>query len=697
MRRYIWLSLISLAVVVAAWQTLHWAVDRTVHRLRGITPGVLILDGRRVGLSSAWLMRGSVALHAERLMLDLTDLDDPTVHVARIEVAGPRVARMEDVSARLQGGMVAMHARGTLERRQAALVGELNLLSRTLSLGADDGPLFIGETRGWLTRVDRVQWSPAGLRATGVDAVGPRGRLADASIDLARAPCGWRPRVRDGHAWLVTPSGGRSETTSAPAAPPTGCPIEVEHLEIVADTPIGLRSASIEEAHLFDGVVSARGRTAGAEGTLIAPLDGSWAVAEGALDLQTLAVALGEERLTGHVRGRVDVLRRDGRLHLGATGTAHVVLAHPAVAAEPVEVQGLEFDVVLDHADEASRLTAHTISLGAVTASAEIDLRTDVLLARARMKAVHCQALWDAIPAALRGPYADARLSGTVAPAVGLHLPRADAFKLRLDWDGPSDCVVDALNTALDARPTAKNAGSTADVDWLLRDFRLPVRYATRPIEVGPGTTAYVPIAQLPRWVGAAAIVSEDNAFDRGQALNLSLLRRALMFNLDRGRYVYGGSTIPQQLVKNLFLTRRKTLARKLQEALVAMRVVEAVPKSRILELYLNCIEFAPNVYGIERAARYYFQKSARHLTPKEAAFLATAKPSPKYANLMRHQGATPDTPHFKEYMRRIIARMQRRGAITAAQAAAARPFRLFWRNGRAISASDSPRADAHL
>ena len=99
------------------------------------------------------------------------------------------------------------------------------------------------------------------------------------------------------------------------------------------------------------------------------------------------------------------------------------------------------------------------------------------------------------------------------------------------------------------------------------------------------------------------------------------------MFNVDRRAFVYGGSTIPQQLVKNLFLTREKTVARKVQEALIALRLAAAVPSSRILELYLNCIEFAPDVYGIGPAARYYFGVSPAGLTPRQAAFLAKRAP----------------------------------------------------------------------
>ena len=85
-----------------------------------------------------------------------------------------------------------------------------------------------------------------------------------------------------------------------------------------------------------------------------------------------------------------------------------------------------------------------------------------------------------------------------------------------------------------------------------------------------------------------------------------------LFRSLERGRFVYGGSTISQQLVKNLFLTRQKNISRKIEEAIITWKMEEVVSKDRIMELYLNCIEFGPNIYGIRHAAQHYFGKIGR-------------------------------------------------------------------------------------
>jgi monofunctional biosynthetic peptidoglycan transglycosylase len=103
--------------------------------------------------------------------------------------------------------------------------------------------------------------------------------------------------------------------------------------------------------------------------------------------------------------------------------------------------------------------------------------------------------------------------------------------------------------------------------------------------------------------------------------------------NLEQGEYARGASTITQQLAKNVFLSTEKSLNRKLKEAILAYRLEQALSKNRILEVYLNVIEWGDGVYGIEAAARTYFGKSAAYLDPAEAAFLAAMIPNPRQLN----------------------------------------------------------------
>ena len=164
--------------------------------------------------------------------------------------------------------------------------------------------------------------------------------------------------------------------------------------------------------------------------------------------------------------------------------------------------------------------------------------------------------------------------------------------------------------------------------------------------------------------------------------LDPGLVLRALRLNLDRGRFVYGGSTVTQQLVKNLFLTRQKSLARKVREILIASRITQEVSRDRVLELYLNCIEFGPDVYGIGAASRFYFGKDARMLTPREAVFLAMLKPSPKRGADMMRRGRTPAASYWIERAEEIFHRLVKKGYLSEEVAKAQRPYDIRWQNG---------------
>ena len=201
-------------------------------------------------------------------------------------------------------------------------------------------------------------------------------------------------------------------------------------------------------------------------------------------------------------------------------------------------------------------------------------------------------------------------------------------------------------------------------------------------VYVGPGTRGYVPLNELPSYVPGAMYLTEEMGFWRGGAISPGLIRKAIGINLDAGRIVYGGSTITQQLVKNLFLSREKTFVRKLREAIIAGRIIDRVPKNRVLELYLNCIEFGPNIYGISAAARYYFQKNPRSLSPTESVFLAMLKTSPWRGPKIRRRGRTPSYPWWEQRNTEIFQRLLERGLISAPEARRAPPYQLRWERG---------------
>ncbi|MBF7687495.1 monofunctional biosynthetic peptidoglycan transglycosylase [Acinetobacter rathckeae] len=128
-----------------------------------------------------------------------------------------------------------------------------------------------------------------------------------------------------------------------------------------------------------------------------------------------------------------------------------------------------------------------------------------------------------------------------------------------------------------------------------------------------------------------AVIASEDGKFTQHHGFDWNGLQGALARNEKNGEVVAGGSTITQQLAKNLFLYNQRSYIRKAQEAVITVAMESMWSKQRILEVYLNSVEFGRGIYGIEAASRHYFHCSSRHLSTQQAMFLAALLPNPKY------------------------------------------------------------------
>ena len=142
-----------------------------------------------------------------------------------------------------------------------------------------------------------------------------------------------------------------------------------------------------------------------------------------------------------------------------------------------------------------------------------------------------------------------------------------------------------------------------------------------------------------------AVLVAEDDAFWQHEGVDFDQLQESLQQDWARGRFLRGGSTITQQLAKNLYLSPSKDPLRKLREFIIARRLEAELKKARILEVYLNVIEWGDGIYGAEAASRAYFHASAATLGPKESALLAAAiinprllNPSKPTARLLRRQ-----------------------------------------------------------
>jgi monofunctional biosynthetic peptidoglycan transglycosylase len=200
------------------------------------------------------------------------------------------------------------------------------------------------------------------------------------------------------------------------------------------------------------------------------------------------------------------------------------------------------------------------------------------------------------------------------------------------------------LNRRAPAR-TAVMREREAEAARIGRKFRIDVRP--------------VPYDRISPLLRRAVLVAEDDAFFSHDGLDWNEIRASARANLSRGRVVRGGSTITQQLAKNLFLGSARTLTRKLEEVFLAGRLERSLTKRRIFELYLNLIEWGDGIFGAEAAARHYFGVAASDLSPRQAVLLAAVIINPRRFSVLDPQR------RIERRVKLIAGRLRRRGDLS--------------------------------
>ncbi|MCX7977852.1 MAG: transglycosylase domain-containing protein [Bdellovibrionaceae bacterium] len=162
-------------------------------------------------------------------------------------------------------------------------------------------------------------------------------------------------------------------------------------------------------------------------------------------------------------------------------------------------------------------------------------------------------------------------------------------------------------------------------------------------VHLCPGSKDYVPLNSISKYLRIAVVLTEDSKFWQHNGFDWETIVILVKEAWKTGKTRRGGSTITQQLAKNMFLTSEKTIKRKVVEALIAWRLEQNLSKKEILERYLNVIEFGPGVYGILKASAFYFGKAPSDLDAVESAFLAMVLPNPKkYSHSHKKKELTP-------------------------------------------------------
>jgi len=353
---------------------------------------------------------------------------------------------------------------------------------------------------------------------------------------------------------------------------------------------------------------------------------------------------------TARVSGDVS-LRRDAQsVQLDVDGTiSGLRVDHKRLAPQPIPVDAT-VDLALALSPESIAVRHANIEVGAAHWSLEGWLRRgspfsgqlDVELASAP-----CGDLLLSLPHEIRGPLDGLTMAGTFGGKA----------RLALDLAAPIGQGV-TIETTLANACTVAAEPPGADVMNLLVQSEHIFPDGTRAI-VGPDDPQSLPIKRLP-FLRTGPVTSAANRPPLAPAgINHDSSPIGLTVDLRDGRLSRGGSTISQQLVKNAFLTHRRSLDRKVQEAILTWRLEARLDKKQIMERYLNIIELGPHTFGLRAAAAHWFSISPRELNIKQAAFLAalTAEPTNMSRRVRRHGGLDPDSAARVDLIMRAMAR----------------------------------------
>ena len=530
---------------------------------------------------------------------------------------------------------------------------------------------------------DRVDITPSYAALLRGEAVVRSVRLSSLSLEAGQDPGAWRQIFAH-----------RAAAPLEPAAPETRASMELSADEVTITAAVGSHelSGSLRDLELE--------LTGGGSETVIT---GDVALSSGGgLGLQVRAapeggasvdIELAEARPADLPR---ELTRRlpfqtygtfDGEAHLEVNGvepsslslhlvTTDLTLEGARLAAEPVGPLPLELTLGARWDAGQRRLTLDrlTVDYGVdlearVEVEGAVEWRPEGAVALSvELERTDTRALVEALPRALEPSPGTLDLDGDLRGAVNLRGPWGHP----LEWSVTGGLDLAGLKAAAQARPAS----------WLRSTFLyggVDPDGTVHQITIGPQDANFVPLDELPPCVADAVVTSEDGGFYGHQGFDFDELKQAAVAVAESGVAVRGGSTITQQLAKNLFLTREKTYARKVREALLTLSLEASVPKERLLEIYLNIIEWGPGIRGIGQAARTYFNKDARALTPKEAVFLASIIPNPTryYGYFVRHE--LSDT--WRARLDELLTKMKENGRLDADEFAEAQRTPLQFAN----------------
>ncbi|MEO8534681.1 MAG: biosynthetic peptidoglycan transglycosylase [Flavobacterium sp.] len=328
------------------------------------------------------------------------------------------------------------------------------------------------------------------------------------------------------------------------------------------------------------------------------------------------------------IRLNVENIEKDGsELHIdGYTSISNLKINHPKIASKDVVIKNARFDYRFLLGDDFISIdSTSSMQLNKIKVRPYVSYNTEkdtVYTLKVDIPKMKAQDFIVSLPDGLFTHFQGMEATGN--------------FDYKLDFkfnkNKPNTLVFDSKLNKEDLRITKYGE---ADLNKLNGEFvyrAIIQNVLQRPILVGNSNPNYTPLDQISPYLRKSVLTTEDPSFFSHRGFINEAFKQSILKNIRTKKFSRGASTISMQLIKNVFLTREKTVSRKLEEILLVyiLENNRIVSKERMLEVYFNIIEWGPNVYGIGEASHFYFQKSPSALNVDECLFLATIIPKPR-------------------------------------------------------------------
>jgi hypothetical protein len=361
------------------------------------------------------------------------------------------------------------------------------------------------------------------------------------------------------------------------------------------------------------------------------------------------------------IRLKISNIDKSGdELHIdGFTSIVNLRINHPKIASKDILIKNARFDYrLLLGSDFISVDSSSTAQFNAIKFHPYMAYETKldtIYSLKVAIPKINTQDFISSLPDGLFTHFQGMRAEGTFDYKLDL----------RFNKNKPNELVFDSNLKKENLKITKYGEANLNKLNGPFT-YRASIRdVLQRPVLVGAANSNYTPLAQISPYLIKCVLTTEDPSFFSHHGFINEAFKQSIVKNIKTKKFSRGASTISMQLVKNVFLTREKTVSRKLEEILLVyiLENNRIVSKERMLEVYFNIIEWGPNVYGIGEASHFYFQKNPSELTLNECLYLARIIPSPKkFMYQFNDQGKLRDFAEKQEKF--LINIMTRRGLI---------------------------------